>query len=252
MIMYFMNQEYFNKLVQLGLTEGESKVYLALLEIGSSTVGPVISKSKVAHSNIYEILDRLIEKGIVSYIVKSKTKYFQAASPSNIKLYLDKREKEIHQHKKDFSQLLPELNDLQDNHQKQESEVFIGKKGLRTAYEKLVSGAKKDEEDTFFYIHDKKYAEEADLFYYSIQDILKKVSLRGISDKNGRTSDFLKKVKFISMRYTDFPTPGNIEVCGDKTLIVSWEAPIVGTLIHSSSIANNFRKYFEEVWKQAN
>ena len=76
-------EEYYD-LLKIGLTEGETKVYLALSKLGSSTVGPIVKESKVAYSNIYDILNRLIEKGIVSFIIKQKTKYFQAASPSNL------------------------------------------------------------------------------------------------------------------------------------------------------------------------
>ena len=71
-----VNKEIFD-LLKIGLTEGESKVYLALTELGSSTVGPIVKKSGVAYSNIYDILHRLIEKGIVSFIIKNKTRYFQ-------------------------------------------------------------------------------------------------------------------------------------------------------------------------------
>ena len=72
------------ELQKIGLTDGEAKVYLALTEIGSSTVGPIVKKANVAYSNVYDILNRLIEKGIVSFILRNKTKYFQAASPRNL------------------------------------------------------------------------------------------------------------------------------------------------------------------------
>ena len=61
---------------KVGLTDGESKVYLALLELGSSTTGPIVKEADIAKSIVYQILDRLIQKGLVSYIVKEKTKYF--------------------------------------------------------------------------------------------------------------------------------------------------------------------------------
>ena len=80
--------EIVNNLIKMGLTSGEAKVYVALAEIGSTTVGPIVNKSKVAYSNIYEILNRLIDKGLVSFIIKEKTKYFQAATPNNIKKFL--------------------------------------------------------------------------------------------------------------------------------------------------------------------
>jgi len=58
----------------IGLTDGETKAYLAMLELGSSTVGPIAKKSGISYSKIYEVLQRLIDKGIVSFIVKEKTR----------------------------------------------------------------------------------------------------------------------------------------------------------------------------------
>jgi len=42
-----------------------------------------------------------------------------------------------------------------------------------------------------------------------------------------------------------------LEICKDKLLLVSWEKPIIGVLIHSKSLAENFRKYFNSVWNKA-
>src|SRR3989344_2186615 len=192
------------ELENIGLTKGEAKVYLALIELGSTTVGPLVKKANVAYSNIYEILNRLVDKGLVSYIVKSKTKYFQAASPKSFSDYFNKKEQEL---------------------------KF------------------QNEEILFFYIHDKKYGDVADNFYFNIHDLIKSYKNRGISNEEGRKSEFNKKVKYI--RYVNFPIPGNIEVGGDNLLIISWEKPVSAILIHSPSIAENFRKYFFEVWEKS-
>lgn len=50
-------------LEELGLTKSEIKVYLALLELGQSTTGPVVDKAEIASSKIYEILEKLVNKG---------------------------------------------------------------------------------------------------------------------------------------------------------------------------------------------
>lgn len=237
-------------LLRIGLTEGEAKVYMALLELGPSTVGPIVKKARVAYSNVYDILNRLVEKGVVSFVVKSKTKYFQAVSPSNLYEYLDKQEKEIEKQKDALKAVLPGLLKLQQMKPELEAEVFVGKKGLRTAYERLLGGGK--DEDLFFYIHEPEYAEKADSFYFSITELFKKViSIRGISNEFGRQSDFNKNTQYIKFRYVGYPIPGNMEVCGDRTLIISWKEPVIGVLIHSKSIADNFRSYFEAVWKVA-
>ena len=66
-------------LKEAGLTPGEIKVYIALLKLGPSTTGPIIEKSHVAKSIIYQILDKLTTKGfafnvLTTYSDESKMK----------------------------------------------------------------------------------------------------------------------------------------------------------------------------------
>ena len=147
--------------------------------------------------------------------------------------------------------MILKINELQEIRPQQEAEIFVGKDGLRAAYERLFHGATKKDEDLFFYIHEEDYGKEGDLFYFSVQDLLKKVKMRGICNEKSHNSKFIKKAKFIDTKFSSFPIPGNIEVCRDDLLIVSWERPIIGVLVHSKSIVNNFRRYFESVWRIA-
>ena len=70
-------------LEEIGLSRGESKIYLALIDLGSSTTGPIAKKSKISHSKVYKILDKLSVKGLVSYVLIRKTKYFKASNPEH-------------------------------------------------------------------------------------------------------------------------------------------------------------------------
>ncbi len=237
-----------NQLIDLGLTPGEAKVYLALLELGSTKVGPVVKKSEVAQSNVYWILERLKEKGLVSYTVKSKIKYFQAASPKFLLEYLQNKQKALAEQEKLLHSFLPKLLAIEEQSPKQEVEVFTGTKGLRSAYEKLLE---EGEELLHFYEHKKEYAKVSDLFYFNIMDILKKVPAKGIVNKAYKSSSVIKKANFVSYRFVSFPIPGNIEFCADKVLIISWKKPIVGILIHSESIVGSLKTYFNAVWRQA-
>ena len=58
-------------LKSIGLTEGEIKIYLALLELGSSSIGQIIKRSGISGSKTYEVLDRLSQKGLISAILKN-------------------------------------------------------------------------------------------------------------------------------------------------------------------------------------
>src|SRR3989338_702563 len=137
----------YSLLRDIGLTESETKVYLALLYLGSTTSGPLTEKSGVARSKIYEVLERLITKGLVSYIVKQKTKYYQAEDPIKFQDYIDQKEKTLEQQRKAMNELIPQLQ-LQKQSAKKSSEaqIYEGFKGIITVAEHTYLKLKKGEE----------------------------------------------------------------------------------------------------------
>ena len=58
-------------LEKAGLTKIESKVYLSLLDLGPSLAGQISKHSGIHRRSVYDALDRLAEKGLISYIVKN-------------------------------------------------------------------------------------------------------------------------------------------------------------------------------------
>lgn len=70
----------FNQLLSLGLTEYESKVYLAMLEKHSSTASELSKLSGVPRTRIYDILDRMARSGLCIELLGKEKKY-QAISP---------------------------------------------------------------------------------------------------------------------------------------------------------------------------
>ncbi len=246
---------YEKQLQRVGLTEGESKVYEALLTLGSSTVGPVVKRAGVAYSNIYEILNRLLEKGLVSFIVKEKTRYYQAEEPNRIRDYIQKQEEHLKESRQTFENILPELESVRSFvGNKEEAEIFVGQKGLLSSFEKLLKNSRKRDVGFFFYVHDPKYYEQAEKFYIKSWDILKKYGNRwkGISNERLKETKLAASYpKFIEQKYVSFPVPGNIDIMNDKVLITVWRDKPIGILIHSQEMAESFKQYFDSVWKQA-
>jgi predicted transcriptional regulator len=244
------------ELQSMGLTEGEAKVYEALLFLGSSTVGPIVNRSKVSYSNIYEILDRLTVKGLVSYVIKEKTKRFQAADPSRINDYLDSQELKITRNKEILKSLVPFLNDVRKASGKtEEVEMFIGNKGLMTAYEVLLHGTKKGDEAFFFYAYNPAYMEISLSFYRRIMPFFKEIGIRwnGITQESYRKISLARQIPkyIIKERYVGFPVPGNVGIFNDRILIIAWSSQPIGIVIHSKEVADNFKSYFSSLWEMA-
>lgn len=239
----------------LGLSLGEAKAYISLLEIGSSTVGPIAKKSGISYSKIYEVLNRLIEKGIVSLVIKNNAKYFKAVEPELLHTFLDKQEKEIEENRKKLKELLPKIKTYsKTSEEKQSVEIFQGFKGILIASKKLYSNVKKHDVALFFYVHKKEYSEMVDDFYYKLAPFYKKVGIKfkGIGSKEWATSKYAKDTaSFIESRYVNFPLPGTIDIYKNKILQITWGKIPIGIFIESRQIADDYRNYFNVIWKKA-
>ena len=124
-------------LKQIGLTEGEIKVYLALLELGSCSTGKITKKSEISGSKVYEVLERLEKKGLVSSVKTNNVKYFEATDPQRIVDYLDEKKKDIENEKEEIEKIIPQLILKQSNSIKSEVNVFTGFKGAKNVFEKV-------------------------------------------------------------------------------------------------------------------
>jgi len=252
---------YKDELKKLGLTDGEARIYSSLLKIGASTVGPIVKESGVAYSKVYEVLQRLIEKGLVSFIIKEKTKHFQALEPKRIEDFLNNKEEEIKEKKKILQDIMPFLNKISSKEEKQEVEMFIGEKGIMTAYDILLDKTPKNSILSFFYTHDPSYDDRVYDFYYGrlnynhkkLNPILKSKNIvwRGIINKENLKKELGKPPSNIDQRYTKMPLPGTIDITDNSILITVWESKPLGILIQSKEVAKNFQKYFEHIWKMS-
>src|SRR3989344_4777867 len=166
---------------EIGLTEGESKAYFALLRLGSTTIGPLTDEAQVSRSKIYHILERLINKGLASYIIKNKTKYFQGADPDQLQKYLDEKEKDFQEQRKKINDFLPQLKAQQKNAlTPKEVQVYEGFKGLQTAHEHIYSILRKGDE--LFYLGIPSFQEEKYHSYWNKD--LRRATKLGIRSKS--------------------------------------------------------------------
>ena len=242
-------------LEKIGLTEGESKVYLALLKLGSSTSGPLTDESGVSRSKIYNVLERLIQKGLVSYIIKEKTKYFQAAEPSKIKDYLDKKEQEFTEQRKEIDKIMPQLQAQQEYGKKlKQAQIFEGFKGMQTVHEHTYLNLKKGEE--YFFLGIPPFQEDKYHLYWQ-RDHKKRIN-SGIKCRllfnQGTDSKILKNrnsFKDCDARFMPIPIETPAWIMGYKDTIVIGLQSDKGMAIEiiNQDIADSFKKYFDAFWK---
>jgi len=149
----------------LGFSKGETSVYLTLLELQESSIGNINKKSKITPSKTYVILDKLIAKGLVSYNLKGKVKYFQALNPDKLVDLIEKREKELAKKKEEIKKIIPRLQEKKKE-KKQYSMIYEGYNGLETLYDEIVSYCHKNKEDFKAFALSKEEYENKNLEYF--------------------------------------------------------------------------------------
>lgn len=232
------------KLLQnLGLEEKEAKVYLALLKLGESTATKIAEKTNLDRTLIYQLTNKLIEKGLVSYIIKNNVRYFSAANPN--KLLQDVEEKE-----QQLKKAMPELiNLMQLKEEETKVEIYRGKEGLRTILKDVIR-TKKDhvafgEEGRFqkvLPIDVHRYLREFEKKNIH-ERVLVREDLRNIALKSkNSTFRYLPK---------DYLSPVTTLVYGDKVANFIWTPPYYAILTKNKEVADSFRTHFEALWKIA-
>jgi sugar-specific transcriptional regulator TrmB len=244
-------------LEDIGLTKGESKVYLALLELGSSTTGPVVDKSGISASKVYEILDKLIKKGLISYVVKEKTRIYIVQTPKRILDFLDEKEKQVKENKTEIKQILPELMlKMASGAAGPDVQVLEGKKGFIAAHDKLIDELEKggrylamsttSVSKTFFHYFGEfnKRREARRITMWIIYP-------KGAWDIGKTKLKERRKRRFYYPRIcmNDALTPSHITLVKDKCLLCMVSDKIVSILIANKAMVEGFKRFFKYVWE---
>jgi len=244
-------------LKEAGLTDGETRVYLALLELGSSTVGPILEKSGITRSIIYRILEKLIKKGLASYIIKEKTKHYQAAQPNKILDYVESREKQLQLNKSKIQELIPQLVLKQNMAKKSEANIYEGFRGLITAYENRYSKLKRGDEVVLYGLPSKQPG-YYHAYWKKSNTKLDKLGVKSrllyhpdVTNKNlkDRNSHKLCEARRMPL---NLESPSWTMVYKDVTMIAIPQGEnIFAFEIISQEVADSFNNYFEWFWKQS-
>jgi sugar-specific transcriptional regulator TrmB len=240
-------------LEDIGLTKGEITVYLTLLNLGETTTGKIIDGAQISSGKIYEILDKLIKKGLVSYIIKEKTKYFNATSPNRILDFLYEKEKQIKEKEKELEKEIPLLLKLQESNKKEhETYLYKGYKGIQTAIFEALDHLNKGNEVLAMGVISGK-EEKYNLLWqkWHNERIKRKIMCKIIFSEKGDYYKNFKKMKLSEVKILEGITPSAIDIMGENVLIFTYSKEPSCLFISNKEIANSFRSFFNTLWKIA-
>lgn len=233
-------------LADAGLTNAEAKVYLAMVELGTSTAGPIIQRTNLQSSVVHMALINLMHKGFASSIKEGKKSHYQPANPRHILEYIDEKRDRL-------EKLIPKLTEsMATAKDTPEVTTFRDIRGMKELlYELLEAGGK--EHHTFGSSSESLMLGEEWWIRYH-----KKRAARGIKAKllfNESLAYWKPEVKYpkSQIKYTrhGFEPLTETIIRNDKVGILIWMTPPVGVLMRHKTIAESYDKFFNIIWNAA-
>lgn len=238
--------------IKLGMNKNEAKTYISLIKFRKADAHQIIQDTKFHKNIVYDNLEKLIDKGLVTFILEGKKKIFQLTSANAIIDNIEEKQKVLEQYKKKAVEISKEIEkSIKINPQKQEANIFRGINGIKSFYQETLKGGEfvtfggpqKSIEimgETFWFNYDLKRAE-------------KKIKARLIFNYSIKHHGEKIKNKLTEVKYFDKEFEPNTEthIQDDKVGIIVWSDEPVLFLIQNKLVAESYKKYFEKMWKQA-
>jgi len=241
-------------LTQFGMTLTEAKIYRELLMIKESQIGQLIERTRIHRGTVYNSLQKLCEKGFVSFLKKDGVGYYRLTNVNIFKKVIDKEKKKIHE----LDGKLKEIKNLTSLHESLENpniEVLTGNEGFKTFFKELYDYSLKTKKEYLFMGRGNEILEHFGEEYYTQTQELKKnlklkcrVILNEIAKKEPVSKIISGNVKYITWKH---PSQTSTWIYGNKVVIVLWKAnPIKVLVITSKEVRDSYMSFFEEMWNK--
>lgn len=234
---------------KVGLSDGEITVYNVLLELGNSPVNRIHEHTGIERRNIYDILNKLIERGLVTYIRENKRRYFRVTHPDNIIEYVEAQENDLGRLKKDLNKELPEwVQKFDITKPSVDAQLFRGPEGMKASWNDMLNAPE------ILWLGSGGYIPRSMPDFFRIWNrkrIEGKVKIRHLY-----RDDFKHKVipqgKFCTVKILPKSfngSPAAFCIWGDKVGNFMLGDQMFAFVFESKELADNYRTYFEHLWQ---
>ncbi len=238
--------------INLGFNKNEAKVYHSLIKFKTADASQLIKNTKFHKNIVYDNLEKLIDKGLVSFIIENGRKVFSISPHETFLHYFDEQEKELIEKKKLAKKIAGEIRStIKEIPEKQEATISRGVKAIKSFYNNalnngnyFVFGAPQDSIEImgrdFWVNHNVKRKE-------------KKINVRMVFNESIRYYGEASKNKYTEIRYfdKDFEPLTEVHIQKDIVAIIVWTKEPLIFRINNKFVAESYKEYFGRMWKMA-
>ncbi|MBI5391353.1 helix-turn-helix domain-containing protein [Candidatus Woesearchaeota archaeon] len=239
------------KLHKIGLTKGESEIYELLIESGETKAGAIIKRSNLASSKVYDVLQKLLNKGLASFIEKEGVRHYQATPPERLVDFLEEKKIEIQDAQQEMVALISVIKAKQANKSEHSNvRMYLGNQGPQIVLKELAEGSKETgynygygtQENPFvqFFPHDLKAFFDAEK-KHKLKTLL-------IFAQGHRQQQPHAEIRYLP---SEFIAPVRTMIAGSKVFLVDFTKPFTTIILENRQIAQSYIDHFMFLWKIA-
>jgi sugar-specific transcriptional regulator TrmB len=241
-----------NDLKEYGLSNKESKVYLALLELGPSSVTEIAFKSKINRTTAYDILAALEQYGLVSHVGEQKKRTYVAENPERLISFLDKKSQELKSKATEIKEIMPELKGMFNLiPRKPLVKYFEGEEGILSIYEdslnsktEILSWLNTENTADFAAEYFEQYYKRRAAKGIHIKAIVNDVPISHEIDQRNKAED--REMRIIPSEMMNIGP--ECYIYDDKVAYMSLKEKF-GVIVESKDIADAQRKLYNLAWR---
>ena len=235
-------------LEDIGLTGAEIKVFLTLLELGSSNAGKVVEKSGLQNAVVHRAFHSLAEKGLISYVKVGRIKQYQSIEPKQLLNFLDEKKARL-------EKILPELETKsKKSKEKPQATVYQGIRGVKELINLMIDTTSK--EYVAYGGPQKAHDLLGDFFWENFHKrrIKKKIKAKLLFHHSLKwwATSLNKKFKLTIVKTTkrNFEELTETIICGHRVAIIVYLDKPFGFLIEEPTASSSYRKFFNLIWEK--
>ena len=223
-----------HQFTRLGLTDAESLIYYAIIKLGTGTVKDISKECGFHRTNIYDVLDTLKEKGLVTFFKEGKVQKFRASDPHVLYDLLNEK-KEL------LDKMLPELDKLfRQTIEPVQVDVYKGDEGMKAAFRDVLRAGKPIYGFGIRGQLRQKLPEFATSWLREAEK--KKIDYFAIYTERNPPPMPHGHFRFVS---AELGSPVATFIYGDKIFINIWEPSLTAIVITSKLVAQMYKKHFD-------
>lgn len=239
----------------LGLTSKDMDVYQALLRLGTAPLRRVAEEAGLNRGTTYDVLRRLIDAGLASWVDAKKHRYFTSQDPNRLRGLCTRREVAIAEARESVLKVIPTLQNLAGSaHHRPAVRYYEGDAGVKDILLDVFAAAEGSESKTY-----RVYSSAGlrDLIAsawptYNKDRLRRQVRCKAIAIGEGGETHGLDERRWL----TSSKTPSEIEeqtyifIYPGKTAYVALDAQkkLFGAVIEDGAVSETQRLIFDRLW----